>query len=176
MTAASQLPEHHPLRRLSLSVTDRALTHTSLRDKDILKYLSDLLMSSIYTEDLYKLKDENGKRLEYLVDMLEHASQQGSVAERKGSYQQIGDYSLFILGMFPESLDHGRVALPLSYYAETGRNSYRVASELESDLKTTIVFRKLAGKFERCVLSLNWVKQYTSDPFYQYMLRQFGIT
>ncbi len=78
--------------------------------------------------------------------------------------------------MFPESLGQGRVALPPSYYAETGRCSYSAASELESDPKTTVVFKKLAGKFERCVLSLNWVKEYTGDPFFQYMLRQFGIT
>lgn len=52
----------------------------------------------------------------------------------------------------------------------------RVASEVKSALKTTVVFRKLAGKFERCVLSLNWIREYTADPFYQYMLRQFGIT
>ena len=176
MSPASRVPEHHPLRKLFVSLTDRALTHTSLRDKDILKYLSNLLMSFMYVENLYKLKDENGKRLEHLVDMLEHASQQGSVVERKGSYKQIGDYSLFVLGMFPESLDKGRVAFPPSYYAETGRHGYRVASELESDLSTTVVFRKLAAKFERCVLSLNWVKEYTADPFYQYMLRQFGVT
>ena len=158
------MPEHHPLRRLFLGLTDRALTHTSLRDRDILNYLSNLLMSYMYVEDLCKLTDENGKRLEYLVDMLEHASQQGSVAEKKGSYQQIGDYSLFVLGMFPESLGQGRRALPPSYYAETGRHGYRVASELESALKTTVVFRKLAGKFERCVLSLNWIREYTPIP------------
>ena len=176
MRPDSRVPEGHPLRRLFLSLTDRALTHTSLRDKDILKYLSNLLMSFMYVENLYMLEEHNGKRLEYLVDMLEHASQQGSVAERKGSYQQIGDYSLFILGMFPESLGQGRAALPPSYYTDTGRHGYRVASQLESDLKRTVVFRKLAGKFERCVLSLNWVKEYTADPFYQYMLRQFRIS
>ena len=108
MSPASRVPEHHPLRKLFLSLTDRVLTHTSLRDKDILKYLSNLLMSFMYVENLYKLKDENGKRLEHLVDMLEHASQQGLVVERKGSYKQIGDYSLFVLGMFPESLASAR--------------------------------------------------------------------
>ena len=86
MRTASRVPEHHPLRRLFLGLTDRALTHTSLRDRDILKYLSNLLMSFMYVENLYMLKDQNGKRLEYLMDMLEHASQQGSVVERKGSY------------------------------------------------------------------------------------------
>ena len=62
-----------------------------------------------------------------------------------------------------------------SYYADTGRRSYQVASELERNVDTTVVFKKLAEKFERCVLSLNWVREYTTDPFYQYMLRQFKI-
>ena len=35
---------------------------------------------------------------------------------------------------------------------------------------------ELADKHERCVLSINWVQEYTNDPFYQYMLRQFGVT
>ena len=39
-----------------------------------------------------------------------------------------------------------------------------------------VVFKKLADKYERCVLSINWVREYTNDPFYQYMLRQFGMT
>ena len=150
--------------------------HTSLKDKDILTYPSNLLMLFMYLGNICELKDENGNRLEYLVKILEHASQQGSVLEGKASYQQIGDYSLFVLGMFPGSLERGRVTLSPSCYAETGRHSYRVASELESDQETTVIFKKLAGKFERCVLSLNWVREYTSDPFCQCMLRQFGIT
>ena len=51
-----------------------------------------------------------------------------------------------------------------------------MASELEPNVETTVVYRKLAEKYERCVLSLNWVREYTTDPFYQYVFRQFGIT
>ena len=78
--------------------------------------------------------------------------------------------------MFPESLTRRKGTLSHSYYADTGRRSYIAASQLEVDEGTTVVFRKLAAKFERCVLSLKWVRECTHDPFYQYMLRQYGIT
>jgi len=78
--------------------------------------------------------------------------------------------------MFPENLHRGKRILSHSYYADTGRQSYLVASQLERNVETTVVYKKLAEKYERCVLSLTWVREYTTDPFYQYMFRQFGIT
>ena len=173
--SAAQLPDNHPLKRLFLNLTDRALTQSSLEDRDILLYLSDLLIHFMHIENLYKLRDEGGRRVEYLVDMLRRA-QEAERNHRKSYYQHIGDYSLFILGMFPEHLARSRRVRDHSYYADTGRRSYMAAGELEGDVQRTVVFRKLAEKFERCVLSLNWVREYTTDPFYQYMLRQFRIT
>ena len=170
-----ELPENHPLKKHFRRVADRALTQSAIPDKDLLFYLSDMLLQFTYIENLYALKDESGKRLEYLVDMFEVAPQ-APRSRKKAHYQQIGDHTLFILGMFPESLTYGKRMLSHSYYADTGRRSYMAASELEADLETTVVFKKLADKYERCVLSLNWVREYTRDPFYQYMLRQFGIT
>jgi len=169
------VPNNHPLKKLFLSVADRALTQASIPDKDLLFYLSDMLSHFMYVENLYKLKDEDGERLGYLAEMLEGALEVPR-SRKKEYYQQIGDYTLFTLGMFPESLTYGRRTLSHSYYADTGRHSYRVASELEQDTESTVVFRKLADKYERCVLSINWVREYTNDPFYQYMLRQFGVT
>ena len=69
-----ELPESHPVRRLFRSLADRALNQSSLPDKDLLLYLSDLLINFMYIENLYKLKGEQGKRLEYLVDMLDLAA------------------------------------------------------------------------------------------------------
>lgn len=175
MVQAKDFPENHPLKKLFRTLTDRALEQSSLPDRDILLYLSNLLIDFVCIENLYSLTDEEGNRLEYLVDMLARASEVPRT-ERKRHYKQIGDYSLFILGMYPESLEYGRRSIPYSYYTDTGRRSYIVASELEPDSHGTVVFRKLAEKFERCVLSLNWVREYTHDPFYQYMFRQFGIT
>lgn len=170
-----ELPQNHPIRGLFRKLTDRALTQSALPDKDILLYLSDLLVEFISTENLYHLTDEEGRRLIYLIDMLEQASQQDARSDRRRYYKHIGDYSLFILGMFPESLESGRRSIPQSYYVDTGRRSYLAASALDPNSEATIVFRKLADKYERCVLSLSWVREYTKDPFYQYMLREYGI-
>jgi len=174
MVNPKELPENHPVKKLFRNLTDRALTRSSLTDRDILFYLTDLLTQFIAVENLYQMKDEEGRPLMYLIDMIEKADQ-ASRSERKDRYKHIGDYSLFILGMFPESLSYGRRAISQSYYMDTGRRSYMVASELESDDQEVVVLRKLAEKYERCVLSLNWVREYTTDPFYQYMFRQFGI-
>lgn len=169
------LPENHPARRLFRTLAGRALDQSSLSDKDILLYLSDLLLHFMWTDNLYSLRDQNGQRLVYLVDMFAEASQMPR-RERRRCYKQIGDYTLFMLGFFPESLSAGRRSIPPSYYSDAGRRCYLAASELERNADSTVVFRKLADKYERCVLSLNWVREYTSDPFYQFMFREFGIT
>lgn len=168
------IPGNHPVKKLFRSVADRALTQSSIPDKDLLLYLSDMLTHFMYVENLYKLKNEEGEPLGYLAEMLQVAMD-APRSTKKACYQQIGDHTLFILGMFPESLTYGRRTLSHSYYADTGRRSYMAASELEADSDSTVVFKKLAHKYERCVLSINWIREYTSDPFYQYMLRQFGM-
>ena len=175
MSQPIRLPENHPARQLFRSLTGRALNQSSLSDNDILLYLSDLLLHFMWTENLYSLRDKDGRRLVYLVDMFAEASQMPR-RERKSCYKHIGDYTLFMLGFFPESLNTGRRSVSQSYYSEAGRRCYLAASELERNSDSTVVFRKLADKYERCVLSLNWVREYTSDPFYQFMLREFGVT
>lgn len=175
MNQARRIPENDPVKRLFRNLADRGLTQSSVSDRDLLVYLSDMLVDFMYVENLFRLKDEDGRRVEYLIEMLQAA---GKVPQRgrKAHYKQIGDHTLFVLGMFPESLSRGKRHLPHSYYVDAGRRSYLVASELEADIEGTVVFRKLAEKYERCVLSLNWVREYTTDPFLQYMLRQFGVT
>ena len=172
---ANGIPKNHPLRKLFGGVADRALSQASLADQDLLLYLSDLLIHFIHVSNLYKLKDKEGKSLEYLVDMCEGVSE-APRSHKKVHYQQIGDHTLFMLGMFPESLTRGKRTLSHSYYVDTGRRSYLAASQLEVDQDATVVFRKLAEEYERCVVSLNWVREYTNDPFYQFMLRQYRIT
>ncbi len=170
----TEIPENHPAKRLFRNLTDRALTQTSLTDRDIHVYLSDLLLEFMSVDALYP-SDPDGKRIEYLVDMIQLAKG-APVRQRKRHFKHIGDFSLFILGMFPESLSRGRRSIPRSYYVDTGRRGYLMASHLESDSGSTRVYRKMADKFDPCVRSLNWVREYTSDPFYQYLLRQFHVT
>ncbi|PYV03521.1 MAG: hypothetical protein DMG10_11050 [Acidobacteria bacterium] len=175
MRNSSSIPDDHPIKQLFRTLTERGLDQAELRDQDLLFYLADLLVEFMFIENLYGMRDLEGRPLEYLVDMLQQAME-SDMPDKKNYYKHIGDYSLFILGMFPESLSHGRRAISPSYYADTGRIGYKTAGELESHWWKTMVFRKLADKFEHCVVSLNWVREYTSDPFYQYMLRRFNIS
>jgi hypothetical protein len=93
---------------------------------------------------------------------------------RREYYRQLGDMTLFNLGLFPESLTYGRRTVSPGYYAEQGRRSYTIVAEMEKP-EATIVFRKLSEQFEQCVVGLNWVKLYINDPFYQYMFREFQV-
>jgi hypothetical protein len=95
--------------------------------------------------------------------------------DKREIYQHVGDFSLFVLGLFPESLNRGKRCISHSYYADHGRRSYRIRWELENYRSAVAIFGKLSEEFESCVLTLNWVRNYIRDPFYQYMFREFEI-
>jgi hypothetical protein len=109
------------------------------------------------------------------MDMLEKA-EDSITHEKRDIYKHVGDFTLFILGLFPESLSHGKRCISQNYYADRGRRSYMIVWELENYRSAVAIFRKLSEQFESCVYSLNWVRNYIQDPFYQYMFRQFEIT
>src|ERR1041384_8372820 len=131
MKNSTSIPDGHPIKQLFRTLAERGLNQAELRDLE-------------------------GGRLEYLVDMLQQAME-SDMPDKKNYYKHIGDYILFILGMFPESLSHGRRAISPSYYADTGRIGYKAAGELESHWWKTMVFRKLDVKSEHGCVSLNWV-------------------
>ena len=62
-----------------------------------------------------------------------------------------------------------------TFYMEQGRRSYHLVADMDTT-RPAEVFHKLSEHFEQCVVSLNWVKRYINDPFYQYAFREFGIT
>ncbi len=174
MKSPRTLPENHPIRQFFRILTERALIQTKFRDDDILFYLANLLVDFVFVENLYRPGREVQQRGEYLIDMLQRAGET-EMPEKKAHYKHVGDFSLFMLGMFPEYIARRRNALSANYYSDFGRIGYKAAADLESDSWRIGTFRKLAGEFESCVTSLHWVREYTTDPFYQYMFRQFNI-
>ncbi len=146
-----------------------------LQDNDILTYLADLLVNFTCIENLYHPAEGGRRHGEYLVDMLLQATE-AEMPEKKACYKHVGDFSLFMLGMFPEYIARRRSALPANYYSDFGRIGYKTAGQLESDSWRVGMYRKLVEEFESCVASLHWVREYTTDPFYQYVFEQFKIT
>src|SRR5215813_4070284 len=172
---ARSIPENHPIRAVFRELTERGMSQLNLRDKDTIHYVTNLLTEFVHIENMYRVRNESGRRLEYVCDILDRASQEMSPTVRREYYRHLGDLTLFNLGLFPESLTYGRRTASPDYYAEQGRRSYTIVAEMERP-ETTALYRKLSEHFEQCVVGLNWVKLYINDPFYQYMFREFQIT
>jgi hypothetical protein len=171
------IPHDHPIRLLFQQLTERGMGQLNLHDPETIQYITNLLTDFIQLENMYRIKDEAGRRVQYLFDMLTQASSEMSPDRRRECYKHVGDITLFNLGLFPESLTYGHRTVSPDYYAEAGRRSYTIVAEMESSFPNAgTVYRKLSRQFEQCVVGLNWVKVYINDPFYQYVFRQFSIT
>jgi hypothetical protein len=142
-----------------------------VHDPELMRYVADLLVEFLHVDNLYRLRDAQGKRLEHLVDMLLEWREQGP-AEARETRKHIGDYTLFIVGLYPESLTRRRRAVSPEYYIAQGKESYLIVAEMDRSKPTASLFRKLAAQFEYCVTALNIERTVLQDPFYQYLLRQ----
>ena len=170
------IPSDHPIRALFHQLTERGFGQSNLHDHETIQYVTDLLTDFVHVENMYRIKDGSGRRIEYLFEMLGQASAEMSPAVRRDYYKHLGDLTLFNLGLFPESLTYGHRTVSPDYYAETGRRSYTIVANMDSATRSTVVYIKLSDQFERCVVGLNWVKHYINDPFFQYMFREFNVT
>jgi|SRR5688572_5194678 len=170
------VPIDHPIRTLFEQLTERGMGHSNLHDRETIQYVTNLLTDFVIIENVGRVKDKSGRRVEYLFEVLDQARFEISPVIRRDFYKHLGDLTLFNLGLFPESLTYGHRTVSQDYFADAGRRSYAMASELDSQSRHGVVYRKLSVQFEQCVVGLNWVKQYINDPFYQYMFREFHIT
>ena len=165
------IPEEDPIRRLFRSVTAMSFEQIDLPDRDLMRYVADLLVEFVHIDSLYRVRDAQGKRLEYLTDMLIELVDQGPIDERE-TRKHIGDYALFIVGLYPESLTRRRRAVSPEYYIAQGKESYLIVAEMDRSKPTESLFRKLSAHFEYCVTALNIERTVLQDPFYQYLWRQ----
>ena len=101
------VPPDHPVRAVLHQLTDRAMKQLDLRDEETICYVANLLIDFIHCENLYRLRDDSGRRLEYVCDILEQASHEMSPNLRRECYRYLGDWTLFNLGC---SLNNSRMA------------------------------------------------------------------
>jgi hypothetical protein len=59
------------------------------------------------------------------------AERAGSV-ERSEIYKHVADFTLFVLGLYPESLSRARRSISRSHYAAQGRRSYQILFERQN--------------------------------------------
>jgi hypothetical protein len=171
------VPEEHPIRPLFHQLTERGLGQVGVSEALLVRYIADMLVRFVHIDELYRFRDEKGLPLEYLAEMMARAEQAAPV-ERRDAFRHIGDFTLFVLGFYPESLmgtAKKKKGVDPDYYAEQGRRSYWLAAEMGGGAPSRALLRELSDRFETCALGLHWVREYTHDPFFQYMLRQFQV-
>jgi hypothetical protein len=162
-----EIPENHPLRLLFRGLTERNLMgKVGLADIEIVRYVSDLLTRFVHVDNLYKVRDAMGKKLEDVGEMLLESSpilSNASLDREREVRKHIGDYTLFFTGMFPESLRRMSSSIRLDYfvdYMKAGKESYRIVSEFDYGeyRESAHFFRRLSENFDYCAVGLNFVK------------------
>lgn len=164
------IPENHPLRTLFRELTYRHLYESPpVRDRQIAEYISGVLTDFAHVDNLHRIRNARGKRLEDVGEMLIESNPllEGRSFEREREVRKhIGDYTLFFTGIFPESLSplYGRRRLRLDSlidYVRAGKESYAVVAAFDQfEYRSEApLFRRLSENFEQCVYGLNLVKQ-----------------
>jgi hypothetical protein len=164
-----QVSPNHPLRRLFSELLYKHLIQVArLDDREISEYVGDLLVNFTHVDNLYRLRNSKGRRLEGVAEML--IASNPLLEGRSFEYERevrkhIGDYTLFLAGLFPEyvaRLNRKPFRLDsLIDYLKAGKESYRVVAAFDQFEYREVapLFRKLSEKFELCVYGLNLIKE-----------------
>ena len=153
----------HPLRRLFADLVAKGLP----ADHEIATYVANLLIDFVHADHLYRIRNSRGKRLEEVGEMLVESNpllDARSFEREREVRKHIGDYTLFLTGMFPEyvaTLPRRGLRLDsMIDYVKAGKESYQIVGAFDQFEYRQVapLFRRLAEHFEYCVHGLNRVK------------------
>ncbi len=159
MSGRKEIEVNHPLRILFRNALEYGFQWNLKNKTEVAHYIEEqILCEFIHVDNLYKIKDAEGKGLEDMADMLA----EGDVLLNAQSFEKefqvhkhIGDYTLFMLGMFPDALCGrkgkelllGSIVVPgadlSDLYILQGQRSYRIASEF----RNRDLFMELSSNF-----------------------------
>jgi len=122
-------------------LVESALLRQHLRANELTSYyLVDLLCRFVRSDERIPFSDDAG---EPLALRLGRALGSGGL-EQRARLRNLGDFSLFMTGFFPDSLNRG--AVDVDYYVSMGEYAYGSLSRREADAFGE-VFSELARKF-----------------------------
>ncbi len=159
----------HPLRRFFAELVQKHLATTAgIHESDVTTYVSGILVDFTMADNLFRVRNARGKRLEAVADMLIESNpilDGRSFFYEREVRKHIGDYTLFLTGLFPEYVHRiGKSGVRVDAfidYMQAGKESYRVVASFDQFefREAAPVFRRMSERFELCVFGLNLVKQ-----------------
>ena len=140
-----------------------------LHDPDLTQYVAHLLCEFSQSDKLYKVRDAEGHPIEELDALMFAADPVNGAAPsfdaERALRKYIGDYALFVGGMYPEAMAPGRGRRgphpSLLELTRAGKESYFIVSQfnLFEYEQEAPLFARLADSFERCMLGLALVRE-----------------
>jgi hypothetical protein len=140
-----------------------------LHDPDVTGYVARLLCEFSEAQNLYKVRDSCGHPIEELEAMMLAADPVNGTATsfdaERSMRKYIGDYALFVSGMYPEAVTPGRRRrgrrTNLGELIRVGKESYFIVSQfnLFEYEQEAPLFGRLSNWFERCILGLSLVRE-----------------
>ena len=140
----------------------RSFWDLDIRESRVTDYIADVLTNFVRTENLYPFRNQRGERLETIAEMLLEANlitlSGGTLQREREIRKHIGDYVLFMAGIFPEYIKRRSL---FDYYLEEGAKAYWSVSELDRALLRpgAMLFQELASRFELYVGALNYMRK-----------------
>jgi hypothetical protein len=161
---------NHPLRRFFTEMVARRFdADLRLPDPRLAAYVSGLLVDFTHVDSLYRVRDARGRRLEDVGEMLLESNPllgAASFDRERAVRKHVGDYVLFMTGLFPESLSGRQRFRQMRLdafvdYVKAGKESYGVVAAFDQFeyREEAPLFRRLTDNFELCVFGLNLVKE-----------------
>jgi len=159
---ADQVPV--PLQNYFAGLAESAFeTRLGVADPPLVDYLASLLTRFVHSDALYSVRSVRGRRLQQVADMVAEAEAREGDARRE-IHRQIGDYTLFWTGVYPEALTTLRASDKKDHfvdYCAQGKRAYHIASTIptqRADVEQQVLER-LSHEFEMCMYGLGEVRR-----------------
>jgi hypothetical protein len=162
--------QNHPLELFfQQAVRNSYEGKLGLNDPDVTAYVAHLLCEFSEADKLFSVRDEMGNPIEEIAEMIEAADPVNGTAqsfdEERALRKHIGDYALFVAGMYPEAMGSNRRLRrhqpSLGELIHAGKESYYIVSQfnLFEYEQEAPLFARLSDGFERCILGLTLVRE-----------------
>jgi hypothetical protein len=166
---SSSISQNHPLSALFVDLVQTRLLGTAqLNDVPAARYVAGVLVNFCHIDNLYRIRSSRDKALEDVGEMLIASNpvlEGHSFIYEREVRKHIGDYTLFLAGIFPEYVAriHRQKRRLDSFvdYLKAGKESYSIVAAFDQfEFRDEApLFRRLSERFELCVFGLNLVKQ-----------------
>jgi len=140
-----------------------------LHDPDVTSYVARMLCEFSDARNLYSIRDRSGQPIEELEQMELAADPVNGAASsfdaERALRKHIGDYALFVAGMYPEAAGSKRRlrrhAPSLDDLIRAGKQNYFIVSQFDlfEYEKEAPMFARLSDGFERWLLGLTLVRE-----------------